>query len=64
VAVAAFGQQFRGGKHTGAMDYAAIDRIADDARGDDVFGYRGEFLQMVKLAQSLSTRKPDTGTVD
>jgi Ca-activated chloride channel family protein len=64
VAVAAFGQQLRGGKHTGPMDYAAIARIAADARGDDVFGYRGEFLQMVKLAQSLSIRKPDMGTVD
>lgn len=57
-AVAAFGQQLRGGKHTGEMAYADIARLAAEARGTDPYGYRGEFLRLVNLAQSLSTRTP------
>lgn len=57
-AVAAFGQQLRGGTHTGAMDYAAIAQLANEARGTDRYGYRGEFLRLVDLAQSLSTHTP------
>jgi Ca-activated chloride channel family protein len=57
-AVAAFGQQLRGGKHTGEMTYDDIAKIAADARGADAYGYRGEFLRLVRLAQSLSTGKP------
>jgi len=56
-AVAAFGQQLRGGKHTGEMSYADIARLAAESRGADTFGYRGEFLRLVNLAQSLSSRK-------
>jgi Ca-activated chloride channel family protein len=58
-AVAAFGQQLRGGKHTGSMSYGEIARIASESRGEDAFGYRGEFLRLVNLAQSLSTGKPE-----
>jgi Ca-activated chloride channel family protein len=57
-AVAAFGQQLRGGKHTGGMGYDDIAKIAADARGADAYGYRGEFLRLVHLAQVLSTGKP------
>ena len=63
-AVAAFGQQLRGGKHTGEMNYADIAKLASDARAADSFGYRGEFLRLVKLAQSLSTRKPAVEMID
>lgn len=63
-AVAAFGQLLRGGKHTSAMDYGDIAKLAADARGTDTFGYRGEFLRLVNLAQSLSIRPPVVGMVD
>jgi Ca-activated chloride channel family protein len=63
-AVAAFGQQLRGGKHTGEMTYDDIAKIAADARGTDAYGYRGEFLRLVHLAQSLSTGKPAAVMVD
>ncbi len=63
-AVAAFGQQLRGGKQTGEMGYAEIARLAAEARGADSFGYRGEFLRLVKLAQSLTTGKPAIGIVE
>ncbi len=52
-AVAAFAQQLRGGKFLGDFTYAGILGLARDARGDDPFGYRGEFLALVNLAQSL-----------
>ncbi|HAF45639.1 MAG TPA: VWA domain-containing protein [Gallionellaceae bacterium] len=63
-AVAAFGQQLRGGAHTGEMGYDDIAKIAAEARGTDAFGYRGEFLRLVHLAQSLSTGKPTGVSVD
>jgi Ca-activated chloride channel family protein len=52
-AVAAFGQQLRGGKYTGELGYDAILKLARDARGQDAFGYRGEFVALVNLAKSL-----------
>jgi Ca-activated chloride channel family protein len=52
-AVAAFGQQLRGGKYTGELGYDAILKLAQDARGKDAFGYRGEFVALVNLAKSL-----------
>ena len=52
-AVAAFGQSLRGGQYTGDLDYDAILKLAQEARGKDAFGYRGEFLTLVNLAKSL-----------
>jgi Ca-activated chloride channel family protein len=53
-AVAAFGQMLRGGKYTGEMSYEEVAELARNARGNDRFGYRGEFIQLVSLAQSLA----------
>ena len=54
-AVAAYGQKLRGGKHLGDYSYADIRQLASRSRGEDPFGYRGEFLQLVSLADSLTT---------
>ncbi len=53
-AVAAFGQLLRGGELM--EDFTMEDAIdlARDARGDDPWGYRSEFLQLARLAGSLS----------
>ena len=53
-AVAAFGQLLRGGRYTGDYDYDDVIALAQDARGDDPFGYRNEFIGLVRLAQSVS----------
>lgn len=53
-AVAAFGQQLRGGDYLKDYSYAEILSLARSARGKDLFGYRGEFVKLVNLAQSLS----------
>ena len=53
-AVAAFAQQLKGdGRYTGAMSLKDTAQLARSARGDDPFGLRAEFVQMVELAQSL-----------
>ena len=53
-AVAAFGQLLRGGRYTGDYDYDDVIALAQGARGDDPFGYRNEFIGLVRLAQSVS----------
>ena len=54
VAVAGFGQLLRGSRYTGAFDYDQVIELAQGARGQDRFGYRSEFLQLVRLAQSAA----------
>jgi Ca-activated chloride channel family protein len=55
-AVAAFGQLLRGGKYTGATSYGDVLRLARHSRGRDPYGYRGEFIKLVSLAEALRTR--------
>ncbi|SPA49099.1 vWA domain-containing protein [Cupriavidus taiwanensis] len=57
-AVAGFGQVLRGGRFTGDWRYADARALAQGARGADRFGYRGEFVKLVDLAQSLATITP------
>ncbi|MBC3300085.1 VWA domain-containing protein [Pseudomonas sp. SWRI18] len=53
-AVAAFAQQLKGdGRYTGTMSLQDTATLARSARGDDPFGLRNEFVQLVELAQSL-----------
>jgi len=56
-AVAAFGQKLRGGKYLNNMTYQHIKKMAVGSKGEDQFGYRGGFLDMVGLADALSTRR-------
>lgn len=51
--VATFGQILRGGKYTGQFSYDEVLEMARSARGDDLYGYRGGFMQLVGLAKSL-----------
>ena len=60
-AVAAFGQQLRGGTFLEDFGYEQIAALAMAARGSDAFGYRGEFLQLVRLAESLSVQNHIAG---
>lgn len=52
-AVAAFGQKLRGGKYTKDYNYDNILDLARNSRGNDPFGYRGEFISLVNMAKSL-----------
>ena len=53
-AVAGFGQLLRGGTYTERFDYSDVLGLARSSRGADPFGYRGEFITLVDLAQTLS----------
>ena len=57
-AVAGFGQLLRGGRHTGDYGYDDVIALAQGARGDDPFGYRAEFISLVRLAQSAAALEP------
>jgi Ca-activated chloride channel homolog len=52
-AVAAFAQQLKGGQYTGDFRLADSAVLARDAKGEDGFGLRAEFVQLVELAASL-----------
>ncbi|MCC0030024.1 MAG: VWA domain-containing protein [Brucellaceae bacterium] len=53
IAVAAFGQKLRKTDQLATYGYDAIEQVAAGARGADPYGYRSEFLQLVRLADSL-----------
>jgi Ca-activated chloride channel family protein len=57
VAVAAFGQKLREETATAGFDYGRITRIAAGARGADPYGYRAQFLSLVRLASALDAGK-------
>ena len=51
-AVAAFGQLLRGDSYVKDFTYNDVITIAESARGKDRFGYRAEFLNLVRLAKT------------
>ncbi len=55
--VAAFGQLLKGGKHTADFSYEDVVDLANSAKGDDPFGYRAEFVNLVRLAKSSAAMK-------
>tara|TARA_R110002110_G_scaffold66978_1_gene182994 strand:- start:84383 stop:86131 length:1749 start_codon:yes stop_codon:yes gene_type:complete len=57
--VAAFGDLLRGGQNSADWNYDDVIAMAADARGNDPYGYRSEFLSLVRMARSLT---PDTRT--
>lgn len=52
-AVAAFGQKLRGETALDGYSYGSILDVARKARGEDPFGYRAGFLDLVRLADTL-----------
>ena len=54
IAVAAYGQQLRGGQYNGNMRWNDIIRLAQQAAKPDPYGLRSEFVELAKIAQSLS----------
>jgi len=51
--VAAFGQKLRGGQYLESFTYDDIAKLARQSRGNDQYGYRSEFMQLVSLAGTL-----------
>lgn len=50
-AVAGFAQILRGGKYTGNYSYDDVLTLAQANKGEDAFGYRTEFVQLVRKAK-------------
>jgi Ca-activated chloride channel family protein len=53
-AVAQFGMLLRQSEQRGTATWAATEKLADGARGDDKDGYRAELVRLVRLAEGLS----------
>ena len=56
--VAAFGQVLSGGRYTGSFSYDDVVALAQSAKGEDRFGYRAEFINLVRLAKSAAALEP------
>ena len=52
IAVAAFAQMLKGESYIQGYTADDVLSLAQSARGDDPFGYRAEFLNLVRLAKS------------
>ena len=50
--VAAFAELLRGGKYSGEVSYDDVLRMVNATLGEDRFGYRAEFVQLVRSAKS------------
>lgn len=51
-AVAGFGQLLKGGKFLSEdFTYDDVLRLAQESKGEDMFGYRAEFIQLARLAK-------------
>jgi Ca-activated chloride channel family protein len=55
VAVAGFAQLMKNSKFTQDLDYQWVIDTANNARGDDEFGYRSEFVKLARSADSLKS---------
>jgi Ca-activated chloride channel family protein len=51
--VAEFGEVLRQSKYVETVDYNAMIKHALDSKGADPFGYRSEFIQLLRLASTL-----------
>ena len=54
-AVAGFAELLRGGRYNGTLSYDDVLRIAAAARGPDQYGYRSEFLDLVRSAKGAKS---------
>jgi len=57
-AVAGAGQLLRHDPYVKDFDYQRVIAMAQGSRGEDVFGYRSEFVQLMRIAQSAASMKP------
>ncbi|MCX6237354.1 MAG: DUF3520 domain-containing protein, partial [Bacteroidia bacterium] len=58
-AVAGFGMLLRNSEFTGNINYSKVAEIAKNAKGNDDEGYRGEFVRLVKVAESLAQSRAE-----
>ena len=52
-AVAGFGMLLRDSEHAGDLTLSEVVRLAEEGKGDDPRGYRGEFIRLVEATRDL-----------
>jgi Ca-activated chloride channel family protein len=52
-AVAGFGMQLRGSEYAGNWTLSDVLKVAEDAKGEDEYGLRAEFVELVSKASEL-----------
>ena len=57
LAAASYAQALRGGKYHGKLDWDAIEQMVKQAKGKDPFGLQEEFVELVEIAKSLSSKR-------
>ena len=57
IAVAAYAQQLKGGQYNGAMGWDQIIQLAQQSAKPDAYQLREEFVDLAKIAKSLSAKK-------
>lgn len=53
IAVAGFGQLLKNDQYMSDFDYDDVLKLAQEGKGADPFGYRAEFINLVRLAETL-----------
>ncbi|AXQ23072.1 VWA domain-containing protein [Acinetobacter wuhouensis] len=64
IAVAAYGQQLKGGQYNASMGWNDILNLAQSAKQDDAYGLKAEFIDLVKRAKSLSSSVTKTAQIN
>jgi Ca-activated chloride channel family protein len=54
-AVAQFGLLLRGSEHKGSASFRSLEKLALEGASEDRHGYRAEFLELVRAAESLAS---------
>ena len=54
LAVASYGQQLQGGQYNGSLHWNDIVKLAEKNKNHDPFGMKQEFIDLAKIAKSLS----------
>ena len=54
LAVASYGQQLQGGQYNGSLHWNDIVKLAEKNKSNDLFGMKQEFIDLAKIAKSLS----------
>ena len=57
IAVASYAQQLKGGQYNGAMGWDQIIQLAQQSAKPDPYQMREEFVDLVKIAKSLSAKQ-------
>ena len=62
-AVVAYADLLRGGENTAGFTWDQVEALARGARGEDTWGYRSEFLQLVSQARALGTARDTAANI-